>query len=98
MWAGRRAYERATLLYWQRRCADFSMPAGTVAYDENPATTPALWANVSAGYNYFQFIDRSTGQADPGADTSARAVGEVDPPTHRRLEPARLGVPARPPR
>ena len=62
MWAGRRAYERATLLYWQRRCADFSMPPGTVAYDENPATTPALWANVSAGYNYFQFIDRSTGK------------------------------------
>jgi len=62
VWAGRKAYNRATLLYWQRRCADFSMPAGTVAYGENPANVAALWASVSATRNYTCLVDGTSGK------------------------------------
>ena len=58
-WVGRRGRERATLLYWQRQCASFSMPPGTVAYEENPAKAAALWASVGSSGNYSQIVDGS---------------------------------------
>ena len=59
-WLARTSRERATLLYWQRQCESFSLPAGTVAYDENPATVAGLWASVGASGNFTQIIDGRT--------------------------------------
>jgi hypothetical protein len=59
-WLARTSRERATLLYWQRQCESFSLPAGSVAYDENPATVAGLWASVGSSGNFTQIIDGRT--------------------------------------
>jgi len=61
-WAVRRGRDRIAVLYWQRRCANFSLPAGSVAYDENPATVATFWASVGSSGNYTQIIDSRLGK------------------------------------
>jgi hypothetical protein len=34
-------YDRARLMYWERRCMNYTAPRGSVVYDENPATVVA---------------------------------------------------------
>src|SRR5580658_7141971 len=36
------AWHQTRLLYWQRQCMDFSLPADTVVYEEEPAAATLL--------------------------------------------------------